>query len=260
MQEQQTEPTTDAMAHAAQTLAVTFSVIEAIARLRAQRANDRAGAAERAWSAARATEALQHTSARLTWTPALEDPMLRRLSATELLHAWSPAIEYRHADPTAAQAADHIEERLRVLHPEAMAVYQDQLGRGQSADVAMAQACRFLRGEFGLDPAGTPLRFDAAVNAKSRGNAATSPDDPATPHTDEATQGQHMAAAGKGAADAFRARALADLSLPVPIDEAMATAPRAARTMLALPPAVTRRAITAVPPGPRSSRRHALSP
>src|SRR3954452_18306234 len=151
MDDQHSEPTTDAVARAAQTLAVTVSLVEALARLRAQRAHDRADAADRAAASARATEALRHDTSCLTWTPALNDYTLRRLSATELLQAWSAAQAYRSGDPTAAQAVERVEDRLRAVHPEAMAAYDDTLRQGQPADVAMAAACHQLRGEFGLD-------------------------------------------------------------------------------------------------------------
>jgi len=192
-------------------------------------------------------QALRHDTARLTWTPALNDYALRRLAATELLQAWSAAQPYRTGDPTAAQAAERAEARLRDVHPEAMTAYDDALRQGQLPDRAMATASHHLRGEFGLDPPGTALRFAAAADAEDRAEAAGRADDPRSPRVNEATQSKQLAAGHQGSADSVRARALADLALPTPIEQAMRTAPRAAKAMLALPPAPTRRAITAVP-------------
>jgi hypothetical protein len=245
--DQHSEPTTEAVARAAQTLAVTVSLVEALARLRTQRAHDRADAAEQAAATVRATEALHHDAARLTWTPALDDYTLRRLSATELLQAWAAAQPYRNAEPTATQAADRIENRLREVHPEAMAVYDDALWRGQPADRAMAAATDHLRGEFGFDPAGTPLRFAAAADAEARAAAAGRADDPRSTRVDEGTQSRQLAAGHHASADSLHARALADLACPTPIEQAMRTAPKAAEAMLALPPAPPVKAITAVP-------------
>jgi len=95
-----TEPTTDALARAAQALAVTVSIGEALARLHAQRTHDRADAADRAAAAARTEQALRHEQARLVWAPALDDRHLVRMAATELLHARDRARGCQHVDPT----------------------------------------------------------------------------------------------------------------------------------------------------------------
>lgn len=153
------EPTSDALARAAQALAVTLSVGEALARLHAHRAYERAEAADRQARADRADTALRAQQARLVWAPALDDQHLVRLSASELLTAWQTAHAWQDADPTAQLAAQRIQARLREVHPEAMAAYDDAVRAGATVDQALDTALPHFRGEYGLDPVGTPILF-----------------------------------------------------------------------------------------------------
>ena len=244
------ELTSDALARAAQTLAVSISVVEALARARAQRAHDRADDAERALVGARATEALNHSTARLTWTPAFDDHTLRRLSATEMLQAWEAADQYRNLDPSAARAAELIEQRLRGVHPEAMAVYDDALDQGRTAADAMQQAKQRFRGEFGLEPPGATLRLGQSTDDLRHAYSATRTDDPTTALVDEGTWSQVSARRYFASAAAAQARALTDLAMPVSIEQAMTTAPQAAKRMRALPAAPTRAHASSPTPEP----------
>ena len=242
-----TEPTTDALARAAQALAVTVSIGEALARLHAQRTHERAAAADRAAAAAGTEQALHREQARLVWAPTLDDRHLVRMAATELLHARDHARGYQHADPTARVAVDRIEQRLRDVHPEAMALYDTAIRDGLGADHALRQALPHFRGEFGLDPADTPLHYRLADGADHSAETANRAGDPTTPHVDEATTGQRQAAQLTAGSAAERARALTVLAFPVAMPEAMATAPKAAKAMLALPAPPVRRQLTATP-------------
>ena len=167
-----TEPTTDALARAAQALAVTVSIGEALARLHAQRTHERAAAADRAAAAAGTEQALHREQARLVWAPTLDDRHLVRMAATELLHARDHARGYQHADPTARVAVDRIEQRLRDVHPEAMALYDTAIRDGLGADHALRQALPHFRGEFGLDPVDTPIHYRLGVDAEHLADAA----------------------------------------------------------------------------------------
>ena len=243
------EPTSDALARAAQTLAVSISVVEALARARGQRAHDRADDAERALVGARATEALNHSTARLTWTPAFDDHTLRRLSATEMLQAWEAADQYRNLDSSAARAAELIEQRLRGVHPEAMAVYDDALDQGRTAADAMQQAKQRFRGEFGLEPPGAALGFGQSAEDLRHASAARA-DDPTTANIDEGAWSQVTAHQYYASAAAAQARALTDLAMPSSIEQAMTTAPQAAKRMRALPAAPTRAHASSPTPEP----------
>lgn len=238
--EDHSEPTSDALARAAQTLAVAISVVEALARVRAQRVHDTADDDERASAAVRATDDLRHGTARLTWAQAFDDHALRRLSASEMLQVWTAADQYRGIDPTAGQAADLVERRLRVVHPEAMSFYDGCIARGLTSADAMQQAAQHFRGEFGLGPLGAPLQFGQSAEDLRRAYSSEKADDPTTLLVDEATWTQATARRYYASAAAAEARALTDLAMPVAIEHAMTTAPQAAKRMLALPAAPTR--------------------
>ncbi len=122
--------------------------------------------------------------------------------------------------------------------------------QGVSPTGAMQQGIECFRGEFGFDAPGSRLYFSDSAEALRHASAAGRQDDPGTVFVDEGTSSQQSARAY--CAVAAEARALAELAMPVAIHEAMATAPQAAKRMLALPPA----------PGDRPSitRREAPTP
>jgi hypothetical protein len=64
------EPEAEGAARAAQLAAMSLTVLEAVARLRAQRAAERADADERMAAAARAERIADHAGARIAWAPA----------------------------------------------------------------------------------------------------------------------------------------------------------------------------------------------
>jgi len=100
----------------------------------------RAARDEQALNALRDQERAAKQLARAGWAPA-HDP--RRLAQAGLLQAarvWSAATAYADADPTAAAAARKCEERLRALHPYAMASYDRLRSDGAEAFDAMRQA------------------------------------------------------------------------------------------------------------------------
>lgn len=133
-------PTADGIARAAQMAAMSITVLEALARLRAQRIAERAMDDERIASAARAQRLVDHASARVAWTPAHDDDWLRRASAGELARAWAAATPWGDTDFDAQQAAQRVEQRLHTMHPDAMAAYHQARADGADPAQAMREA------------------------------------------------------------------------------------------------------------------------
>jgi hypothetical protein len=235
MSEQHPDPGGEAAARVAQLAAMTVSVGEALARLRAQRTIARADDDRRDQAALRAFARVDAARAGLVYRQALSPSWVRGADTTQLLTAWHCAGPYREHDPTANLAADRVEQRLRQLHPEAMAVYDGVELRGLPPDYRMQQASRLLRGPYGLDPIGTPIA--AAERAHAADNLAA-PDLQSTRTVDERTTARADAAGHAGRAAALDG-GLTGNAFPVPIHEAMRTAPAAAHRAV--------RAITAGP-------------
>lgn len=84
----------------------------------------------------------------------------------------------RDLDPTATQATDLIEGRLRDLHPEALAACSAALTRGLTPSDVMQLACQHLRRESGLEPAGSPLHFAQSAEDLRRSCVTARRDDP----------------------------------------------------------------------------------
>jgi hypothetical protein len=134
------EPEAEGAARAAQLAAMSVTVLEAVARLRAQRTAERAEADERMAAATRAERIADHAAARVAWSPAYDSDWLRRASTEALGRVWAAAEPWSHTDPNAARAVERGVARLHVLHPEAMAAYQQRLANGADAATAMREA------------------------------------------------------------------------------------------------------------------------
>lgn len=245
--QEHTEPTGDALGRAAQAIAVTVTVTEAIALLRAQRATNSANDAEQQARLDQLERRLREEQLRLTWEPALRADV-RKMSASEALNAWAAA--HQDGGILARQAARAVEERLRVVHPEAMTAYEQAVRDGAHPLTAMQQATKSFRGEYGLDEAGTGLGH-VADHLDHAAEASTRPDDPQSSGID-----QHAISpvaltvtTGPAATCPTDAGALHTAAYPMQIREAMVSAPSAARA--ALPPVPARRAIAASPSLPR---------
>ena len=232
MTEDHTDPTADGAARVAQLAAMTISVGEALARLRAHRLQEHAIADERDAAAARAQQQLAHATVRFAFTPALDDGWLRSATTSELLGVWAAAASVAAQDPLAYRAGDRVEQRLRRLHPEAMSVYDSALADGEDPGRAMSRATAWLRGEYGLDPVGTPL-----------GAPAVSGD--VLHRSDRPTATERPSAASTAVRSAF----------PVGITDAMASAPAAVKTLRALPQGPIRSQLPAIRSPDRTAHR-----
>jgi hypothetical protein len=146
-----TEPDAEAAARAAQLAAMSVTVVEAIARLRAQRTVERTETDERAAAAARAQRLGDHAAARVTWTPAHDEDWLRRASIQDLGRVWAAATPWAATDHDAAEAAQRVEQRLHVLHPEAMQVYHHARATGAHPSAAMTEAAPYFAQPLALE-------------------------------------------------------------------------------------------------------------
>jgi hypothetical protein len=267
MTEQHPDPGGEAAARAAQLAAMTVSVAEAVVRLRAQRVYDRAVAGDQTAAADRARQAADAATARVVYGAALDATWRRTASTSELLDAWAAAGAYLDGDPTAALAAERVEERLRRLHPEALAAYDPGRSGGFPRQDCMDVAGLLWRGEYGLDPIGTPVARSLAdiETARAAGSLGT-PDLRSTPGVDDthaatADAARHLGTAADRAAGTARVdatylpagtcRVVVGEAFPVDIHQSMATAPQAvmrtATAIRALTAAPHRRQLTAAP-------------
>ncbi|WP_088319470.1 hypothetical protein [Kineosporia sp. R_H_3] len=263
--DQHPDPGGEAAARAAQLAAMVVSVAEAAARLRAHRQSAAHAAAEQDASARRAVAAAEAASARIVYGAALDDAWRRQASTSELLDSWSAAGDYAASDPLARLTTERVEERLRQLHPEAMAAFDATRAAGFPPEDCLDVAAFLWRGEYGLDPIGTPVARRLADFERGRAAAERGTDDVlATAGVDEATAGLAASAGSDGRAARYGAAGhlpagndplvVVGQAFPVDIHTAMATAPRAAKERLALVAAPQHRQLTATPHIPRSAR------
>jgi hypothetical protein len=108
---------------------------------------------QRARSALQAHIRAERDAARTAWAPALTPAWLRKATLTDTAQAWGAALPYSDLavpwyEPTAATAMRACEDRLRDLHPFAMARY-DRLRRD---GLGPAEAMREAAPLFALHP------------------------------------------------------------------------------------------------------------
>ena len=154
-----------------QRLAQLGSLVTAAAVVEAQRRAqaNAAGAArdEQALTARQDQDRATWQLASARWAPAHDSRWLAQADVLQAVRVWSAAAAYAEADPTAGSAARKCEERLRALHPYAMAWYDRLRSEGAGAFDAMRQALPlFARAPYARpgDPGGQrrALEYDAA--------------------------------------------------------------------------------------------------
>jgi len=134
----------DAFSYSSQRLAQLGSLVIAGATVQARRqAQKHAAQADRSQRELRALhdqERAAYQLARAGWAPAHDSRWLAQADLLQTARTWSAAATYADTDPAAASAVRKCEERLRVLHPYAMAWYDRLRGEGAGAFDAMRQA------------------------------------------------------------------------------------------------------------------------
>jgi hypothetical protein len=175
-----TNPLEEAVSHGSQRVAQLASLTGAMAQVIIQRRalHDARTAARDDQHATRIIdeqERLLHHQARLGWSAAHDAPWLARADLLETGRAWANAASYADTDPAAASALRKCEERLRTLHPHAMARYDRLRADGMDPLDAMRDTAPF----FSRSPdvrVGDPVPARPALPVRS-GQDATFPAD-----------------------------------------------------------------------------------
>lgn len=149
---QHTNPLEEALSHGSRRVAEVASLTGATAQVVLQRRalhNARKAAGhEAATRILDEQERLIHQQARLSWAPAHDPQWLAKTDLPQAGRAWASAAGYADVDPAAASAMRKCEDRLRVLHPYAMAQYDRRRADGMSPLDAMHKTTPF----FGHSP------------------------------------------------------------------------------------------------------------
>ena len=140
-----TDPLEEALSHGSQRVAQLASLAAAMAQVVIQRrALEQARKAvlgdQRATRVTDDQERLLHRQARLSWAPAHDAQWLSQAGFTETARAWAGAAAYADTDPSAAAALRICENKLRGLHPYAMARYDRLRDDGLAPLDAMREA------------------------------------------------------------------------------------------------------------------------
>jgi hypothetical protein len=122
------DPLQEAFNHGSQRVAQFASLVGAMAQVVIQRralhdARNSARTDEHATRILDEQERLIHRQSRLSWAPAHDSQWLAQADLIQTGRAWAGAASYADTDPAAASAMRKCEERLRKLHPYAMARY-----------------------------------------------------------------------------------------------------------------------------------------
>jgi hypothetical protein len=185
------EPFGEALSYSSQRMAQLASLVTAgatvQARRRAQRNAAKTARSERALKALQDQERAAYELARAGWAPARDPRFLNQADLVQTARAWSAAAAYADTDPGAAGAARMCEERLRVLHPYAMAWYDRCRSEGAGAFDAMREAIPLF--------ARAPHARPGDPNAWWRGRSLAAPDGLDAPSWDGAADDAGIAAA-----------------------------------------------------------------
>jgi len=175
-----TEPLEEALSQASQRVAQFASLTGAMAQVIWQRkalhdARQAARDDERAVRIIDQQERLIQRQARLGWAPAHDPQWLAHADLLQTGRAWASAASYADTDPAAASALRKCGDRLRTLHPYAMARYDRLRGEGTSPLDAMRETVPL----FGRSPharPGDPAPFRHALGVGAGTDATQSAD------------------------------------------------------------------------------------
>ncbi len=221
------DPLREAMTHGLQraTQIASFAGTAAQVFIYHQKTQARA-AAERDERARRALQGqirAERDAARAGWSPALDPQWLRDAGLRSTAQAWGAAMPYADRnvpwyEPTAAAAMRKSEERLRDLHPFAMARYDRLRAEGLGPAEAMREAAPL----FALSPRARAWPFTPApvLNAGTSTDPARAADLPATGSGPADLPGtEALESRGRGIVTALQERAVAAGREPLSHDE-----------------------------------------
>lgn len=156
---------------------------------------------ERARRALHAEIRADKDAARVFWAPALDPRWLRHADLYQTARAWGAAVPYADRsvpwyEPTAATALRKTEDRLRELHPYAMAHYDRLRANGRTPAEAMREAAPlFAREPQPRDAASVPR---PALKAAGTAGPEPAADSPAASTDAPGDQPGHEALAERG--------------------------------------------------------------
>jgi len=134
----------DGLSYSSQRMAQLVSLVTAAATVEARRKAQRNAAktirSERALRELQGQERAAYQLARAGWAAARDPRFMGQADLLQAARAWSAAAAYADADPEAADAVCTCEQRLRVLHPYAMAWYDRLRSEGAAPFDAMREA------------------------------------------------------------------------------------------------------------------------
>jgi hypothetical protein len=167
--DQYADPFGEALSYSSQRAAQLISLTVAAAQVGAHRKAlseaRKAARDEQARHALRQEERALFEQSRAGCAPAHDPRWLAQADLLQAARTWSAATVYADADPIAASAMRKSEERLRTLHPYAMARYDRLRAEGASPLDAMREAAPLFAREPHARPGqtGTRLQLGAAT-------------------------------------------------------------------------------------------------
>ena len=198
------DPFGEALSHSSQRVTQLTSLVAAAAevaiRLKAARTARQAAQDQQARRALDDRERAARSQARTRWAPAHDARWLAQSDLLQAARIWGAAAPWAATDPAAASAVRKSEERLRTLHPFAMARYDRLRTDGASPLDAMREAAPL----FGLGPharpaptrtplaIGTPVA-DAAPEPEIADGTSSQPAPEPDPYQDAEHHGRRIA-------------------------------------------------------------------
>ena len=198
------DPFGEALSHSSQRVTQLTSLLAAAAevaiRLKAARAARQTAQDQRQRRVLDEQEAAARAQARARWAPAHDARWLAQADLLQAAGTWGAATPFAGTDPAAASAMRKSEERLRALHPFAMARYDRLRSDGASPLDAMREAALL----FGYHPharpaparlalAIDPLAADAAPEPGIADGTSHQPGPEPDPSPDAERRGQRIA-------------------------------------------------------------------
>ena len=169
----------EAFSHSGQKLAQLGSLLASWATVQARRTERRAAAAaaqsEQQLRELREQEAAAWRLARAGWAPARDRQWLATADLLDAARAWSAAAAWADADPDAANAQARCEDRLRRLHPYAMARYDRLRAEGAGPFEAMRDVVPLFGRAPSARPGGPAAERRALTGPEGRGPSAGGP-------------------------------------------------------------------------------------
>ncbi len=224
------DPFGDALSYSSQRIAQLASLITAAAMVEARRRTQRNAAkatrSERTLRELRDQERAAYQLARAGWAPARDPRFMDQADLLQAARTWSAAAAYADADPEAADAVRTCEQRLRVLHPYAMAWYDRLRSEGAAPLDAMREALPLFARAPHARP-GDPVAERRSLTAPDSRDTTSwdgSTDDPGVARADADSSAIRQAEQrGQQIVQELQARALAERGDALSPDELVTT-------------------------------------